>query len=660
LRATLRLLGFAVAIALIGGCGSSRRVADAATLSAQRPAPDSPYVQRLIGRARALELGTRTGWLRLGHYRTGLFAAGFESEVDGPNFFLSPRGKIDPQAELEATLRALFVPLARLAAKQEHASCRFPARLMFLQQALAIDPRELPPARCEKFITFVAEANPRSASLIFSSYYLNNPASAFGHTFLRLEKASMAVGQKRELLDYAIDFSADVDTGNALVYAFRGLLGGFPGTVKRMPHYYKVREYNDLESRDMWEYRLELSGRELYMLVAHIWEVGHTYFDYYYLDENCSFRILALLEAAKPSLRLTEDLSSPVLPADTVRALFANPELVSGLTYRPSARTQFEHDVEGLDGEQKDLVEALADDANAVLPARMPLAAQVQVLDAAADLVDVHSIEALVHHADPLVAEHKRRLLERRATLGVASPRPPVTPPWHKDPRHGHASKRVGIAGGFRDPDRGFLTIDFRLAMHDLADPSDGYPDLAEIEFLPTRLRVYPRARDLHFALDDFSVVEVVSLNALRRFDLAPSWRVAIGARTLEREGCEGCLAGKLRLGGGLALSGWDDALVLFMTVDGWVYAGPELSGIAEQVVRAGFGPAPGVRIRLDSDLVWLLSGELGWFPTQADEITWQADSVLRWSFAHDQALSLELRARRYSRDAQLFALIYF
>ena len=569
------------------------------------------------------------------------------------------RGKVDPQAELEATLRAFFA--ADHDAKHEHPICHYPARFAFLLEALQFDLGKLQLPACKDFLTFVTEANPKSATLVFSSYYLNNPASAFGHTFLRLVKGdSMAVGERRELLDYAIDFSADVDTGNAVIYAFKGLLGGFPGTVKRMPYYYKVREYNDFESRDMWDYELALTPKELYLLLAHIWEVGHTYFQYFYLDENCSYRILLLLEAAKPSLHLVDRLSSPVLPADTVKALFDNPGFVRKVTYRPSARTRFEHDIEGLSSEQKSLVDELADNAELALPKDLPLAAQVQVLDAAADLVDLRSIKALVKHEDPVAAERKRRLLERRAALLVPSPRPPIEPPWDKTAERGHASKRFGLAGGFRDPDIGFVSFDFRLAMHDLADPADGFPDLAQITFLPTRLRVYPRKRSMHFALEDFSVVEIVSLNSLSRFDLAPSWRFAFGAHTLDHEGCVECLAGKFRLGAGPALSLFDHALTLFLTVDTFLYASPDLSGIGGKALRAGFGPAPGIRVRFDPDLLWLLGGELAWFPKQADALVWQADSVLRWSYVHDQALSLELRARRYTREAQLFAMIYF
>jgi hypothetical protein len=648
-------------LVLVLGCAGSTHVADADVLRARaaHAPPDSAYVRTLIARARLLQLGYSVQWLKLGHYRTAAFSDRYESEVDGPNFFLSPRGKIDPQAELEATLRAFFAPPDETL--KEPVICHYPARFAFLQRELGFDLSRIRLPECKDFIQFVAEANPQSVTLVFSSYYLNNPASAFGHTFLRLNKAgTMASGERRELLDYAIDFSADVDTGNAIIYAFKGLMGGFPGTVKRMPFYYKVRKYGDYESRDMWEYELALSPPELYMLLAHIWEVGHTYFDYYYLSENCSYRILLLLEAAKPSLRLTPQLTSPVLPTDTVKALFDNPGFVRQVVYRPSAHTRFEHDVQGLSSEQKSLVDDLADDAELPLPAHLSKAEQVQVLDAAADLVDLRSLKKIVVHEDPVAAERKRRLLERRAALAVPSPEAPLEPPWNKAAERGHDSKRFGIAGGYRDPSAGFIALDFRLAMHDLADPSDGYPDLAQIDFLPTRLRVYPKHDGLRFALEDFSVVSIVSLNSLSRFDLAPSWRFSIGARTLEHEGCTSCLAAKFRLGAGPAFAFADEAITLFLTIDTWVFSGPDVIGIADKAVRAGLGPSPGLRIRFDPNLVWLLSGDLTWYPEQADPWIWQADSVLRFSYLHNQALSLELRARRDRREAQLFALTYF
>src|SRR5262249_34403761 len=156
---------------------------------------------------------------------------------------------------------------------------------------------------------------PHTIRLVFSSYYLNNPASAFGHTFLRVERTDpFTVSERRELLDHGIDFSADVDTGNAVIYAIKGLTGLFPGTYKLRPFFYKVREYTHYESRDLWEYELALDDRQVMLVTAHLWELGSTYFDYYYITENCAYQILAALEVADPRIELLRHVKTPVLP----------------------------------------------------------------------------------------------------------------------------------------------------------------------------------------------------------------------------------------------------------------------------------------------------------------------------------------------------------
>src|SRR5690606_26093360 len=124
----------------------------------------------------------------------------------------------------------------------------------------------------------------------------------FGHTFLRINRRNSDLAPRQELLDYGVDFSAGVDTDNAVVYALKGLLGFFPGVFRRIPYYYKVREYNDYELRDLWEYELSLTQREVDLVVAHLWELGSTHFDYYYLTENCSYHVLGALEVARPDL----------------------------------------------------------------------------------------------------------------------------------------------------------------------------------------------------------------------------------------------------------------------------------------------------------------------------------------------------------------------
>src|SRR5262249_44597839 len=153
----------------------------------------------------------------------------------------------NPASELEATLRALFsrAPLSTRGVREvTHAACRFPARLLWLTGELGLDLGRLGTSSCPEFEAYYRRLRPRSATLVFSSYYLNAPASAYGHTFLRINKSDTAeAGERHELLDYGVDYSANVDNHNALIYAIKGLTGMFPGTFNLYPYYYKVREY---------------------------------------------------------------------------------------------------------------------------------------------------------------------------------------------------------------------------------------------------------------------------------------------------------------------------------------------------------------------------------------------------------------------------------
>src|SRR6267143_1412890 len=251
--------------------------APAFALPAEGPKPDPTYLPELLAAARSKSPPEDRGWLRLGHWRKRLLG-GWESEADGPGLFLSPQGKRDPAAELEATLSGFFAagegaPAGPKLADPslEHPQCRFPARFAWLAAAIPIDLARLPPRSCPRFEEFWRRVSARSATLVFSSYYLNNPASAFGHTFLRLGKEEVASGGERlDLIDQAVDFGAATDTSNAVLYAFEGLFGFFRGEFSARPYFYKVREYADYETRHLWAYYLSLEPRQLGMPVAHL------------------------------------------------------------------------------------------------------------------------------------------------------------------------------------------------------------------------------------------------------------------------------------------------------------------------------------------------------------------------------------------------------
>ncbi len=165
-----------------------------------------PYLSQLLQRAHEAQLANESEWHLLLHYRADLFG-GYTSEQDDPGFFLSPDGKTDPQAELDATLTQFFSPDLVGRSKQP-AQCAFVARYTWLKAQLAFDEAQLKPLRCERFDAWFAGFEAQAVTLIFPSAFMNNPASMFGHTFLRIDQRGQTPNTR--ILAYTINFAADV------------------------------------------------------------------------------------------------------------------------------------------------------------------------------------------------------------------------------------------------------------------------------------------------------------------------------------------------------------------------------------------------------------------------------------------------------------------
>jgi hypothetical protein len=612
----------------------------------------------LRARLAAGGLGTDRGWLKLGHYARG--PLGWKSQADGADFFRAAGGQRDPAAELDATLTALFEDAGAKADELQDPACRFPARALFLRRALGIGEDVLPPRACPRFEDFRRRVSPVGVTLVFSSYYLNNPASAFGHTLLRLDRGERRDSERAELLDYGVNYAASADTSNPIVYAVKGLLGGFRGEFTHYAYYYKVREYADAEARDLWEYDLALTPPELELLVAHLWELGATNFDYWYLDENCAYHVLTALEAAAPRLELVRGAGRfVVLPSDTIKALYGPPGLVREVHYRPSILRQFQARVAHLSPAALDAVEALQADPEAPLPGALG-AERAAVLDAALDQIDLWNFKALVLGKDPALSRKRQRLLERRAELGIPSAPLVIEPPLAQAPHHGHGSFRLGAGGGASSTLGPLVILESRLALHDLLDPPDGYPPVAHIEFLPLRLRFAPRHQRVE--LDEGWAVKALALNDLSRFDQRFSWRFQLGAETLRDHGGNGALTFAAGFGSGFATVGLWRALDLMGTIDAEVNAAPGIAGLRGSGWRLGVGPSGLLRLKAGDRAVLLAEAGWRWLPEASPRETWKLSTEARLHLRHDPGgheLSLALRARRAPREDSAQAVLY-
>ena len=78
---------------------------------------------------------------------------------------------------------------------------------MIAADRLGVPPEELTQGACPALDTWRAGLAPRGITLIFPEAFMNNPASMFGHTLLRLDVADPS--EPRNLLAYAIDFTAN-------------------------------------------------------------------------------------------------------------------------------------------------------------------------------------------------------------------------------------------------------------------------------------------------------------------------------------------------------------------------------------------------------------------------------------------------------------------
>ena len=414
---------------------------------------------------------------------------------------------------------------------------RLCCRYHWLKGRLSFDDTKLPPVQCERFDRWFAEFDTDAISLIFPSAFMNNPASMFGHTFLRLDQRGQT--EQTRILAYTINFAAEVPQGRNLDYAIRGIFGGYRGYFSTVPYYIKVLEYRDIENRDIWEYRLTFTQEQIRRLLMHAWEMGNASFDYFFLKENCSYHLLALLEYADPGLRLTDQFLFWTVPADTVRLITKQPGLVGDIAYRPSRGTLIRRKREYLSSPEQALVRRFVGDVSLVQSSNelkaLPINRQAFVLDVVSDYLRYKG-ESDKSEQSPY-REQNRTVLAARSSLRIPSEDLAIRP-FAMQPEIGHSTSRASLGGGWRNNDT-FEELTVRVGYHDLLDPEPGYTPGAQIEVGSVSLRHYNRANQTR--VERATILNILSLSPIDSLFMAPSWKVNLGMQTIRYGGCQLC-----------------------------------------------------------------------------------------------------------------------
>lgn len=472
------------------------------------------------------QLSHERQWLDLLHYHDVGIVGDVGSQIDDPDFFLSPDGASDPSAELKASITGFT------STDPDHVQkrCAYPARYYWLKSKLG-DHYFGGETPCPEFEKWRDELATDGLTLIFPAAYLNSPSSMFGHTLMRLDSSN----SKSELLAYSINYAANADPNdNELVFSYKGLTGGYPGVFSVLPYYEKVKEYNYLESRDVWEYELDITADELAQFVRHVWEVKDAHFDYYFFTENCSYHLLTLLDAASDRFELSKEFTTDVIPADTVRVLNEK-QLIKKASFRPSMQTTLQHRLASSSNQAQvlaiDLVQYLDTPLSELLnDSALSEQEQAQALELSVSLARYKAKQDKENASN--YNKRSIRLLSARSKLGDIETFTATPTPMIRDDE-GHRSHRWMARAG-EDQIGTYVGLDLRMSYHDFLDPVAGYIPGAQLEIIHLKAKAYTEKASLQ--IEEFRAIDIASFSPRDGFIKPISWFVSTGLTRNEHQ----------------------------------------------------------------------------------------------------------------------------
>ncbi len=435
-------------------------------------------------------------WSKLLHYRNG------ESEIDSDNFFISKDGKSDLKKELFETINSLENG-------KNDVICRFPLRVQWLTQNIPNLEKQIVSYSCPKLEEFLKVVDAKYVTMVFPTAHINSPASMYGHTFLRVSS-----DEDTPLISNAVNFAAKTDDTNGLIFAYKGLFGEYEGRYSILPYYEKIKEYNNLEQRDIWEYDLDLNQEEINRLVLHSYELKDSYSDYFFFKENCSYNILWLLEVARDDLDLVSHFTFKTVPLDSIKIL-KEYNLIKSSKYRYSSMKKMKNILEEKI-ENKEYLESFVNE-NEPLNETLSEEDKISYLDFKISYLQYERANNK-YEKDEYLKKYLQ-LLKERSSYKSASNYDIKTP---FNPLYSHDSARASLFYNLNDS----FEFGIKPVYNDIYDISDGYLQGAYIDFFDLNLK---KEKDENIKLDRFTLLKIKSLASRDMFFKPLSWGIDLG-----------------------------------------------------------------------------------------------------------------------------------
>lgn len=496
----------------------------------------------LLDRTLELKLSSNPTWHKLLSYEQS-FNGSVQSTVQQRDYFIFDEGKTNSKAELEATLRAFFLPITKDV--NNHAVCRFPARFLWLKKQLKLSEKRLPVIDCLDFKKWTIGHSIQSVSIVFASGYMGNPGSYYGHVLLKLNSGEST--NKSYLLDQTVNYGVIVpDTDDPFSYMVKGVFGGYEGGFSQISYDFHNKNYGEIELRDMWEYELSLSQYEVNFVVAHAWEVLGKTHTYFFFKENCVTRLAELLEVVD-GVNVVPENPIFVLPQALIKKLAVSRRngeaLIRAIKFHPSRQTKLYVKYSSLSNVQRNFVHNIVLNIEGLeSPSFMSLdtVSQKAIL---ATLLDYFEYAKSIDESGDV----KRKIYRQK----VLSKRFQLTPGEHSieikknyPPHAGREASyiQIGLVSNQKQGE-GFV-FKLRPTYYDSLDADSGFPADSSLSMGALSLQSFSG----EVRVREFNVVRIESVNsALTGLpgDDGSSWKFALGL-VQQNLSCSYCLTARL------------------------------------------------------------------------------------------------------------------
>lgn len=453
-------------------------------------------------------------WIKLGHYEKTFFGQYRSAFYQG--FFLNEQGDQSPEQELLTTVQALYSESELLSQKlKRHPQCHYGARAKWLNQILNVSTDDILP--CQERVDWKNKLKVSEVSIIFAASDFGNTSSSFGHTFLKLINPENK--NNKDLIDYGMDYSAQTDSSANFLYAIKGLMGMYNGRFAMLPYHQKIRDYINLDGRDIWEYQLNFTPAEVDFLIDHLLEMENARAPYYFFSDNCSYQILKTLEVIRPEINLADSFKYFVIPIDTIKKIKNQTNWISDIKYKKSLKTDYLQSYSGLGFLQKKALDVAVEKLNVPSDFEFSPKETAEVYETATKYFSVKAYRTAKDFDD-----EKYKLSSERAMLGAVTIESEIknTQPPHES----HDSSAIYLQSGLiknNFSDEKYYSFKFRNALHDIEQLDFGTVPFSQNEMASLELKYFEVNQNIK--LDQLTLLNLINLNPVTQLDKNFSWK---------------------------------------------------------------------------------------------------------------------------------------